>query len=957
MSTEPLNADALYTDEVQTDSFYDQAQTHEQLQLNTLNGLRKQADRTALTNRITTALIQATDEPSILGVLSDLVRQYKSNICALTYFEVDAEGQIETAQVAAVLNEHAEFTALNEPLARRFRAQDFAALPILQGSPDQTIFIENTATDLRVVRRYAGPFAQQSSNTAALIFMPLRVGQQWQGLITFNWTTAQQFDPDMRALFESIRPYMASVVANRRLLLAEQAARAETEVLYRIGEALNVATTFDEIVTAVAANTTLHSTSTSLTMYEHYDAETASYAELVANYGELRGPMHLRLPRIYFSDIEVVRALQIASDVEDRSQVSEVIAEGVKAFGFRAFATVPLSLGTCVLGVLNFFSDNVRLFTDQDRRLLMGIGRLAGGAMERGRLRAESDAARERAELLSHTNSALSQAADEPAILSALSGIVQRFGATLSALVYIDRDATGKPLTLEMAAVADGSGDALPPNTMRFTHLTIEQSPLLTAIDSDQNTPIFWENISTDPSCSKRIRQYAQTIDMAAFIIIPLHVGDTKRQGMLWLGWSSVQQFSPELREMVSALQPTVAAIVASHRLLKQTTTRYQSSERQLKTVINSAPLVLYVIDKNGIFTLSEGKGLQAWGLQAGQVVGLSAFEIYKDVPNIVQSLRNALNGQSITDFTRVGDIYYQNWYTPLRDSANNIEGVIGVAIDISARRLAEIERETLLKSEQLARREAQDAVRLKDLFLATMSHELRTPLNAMIGFQNLMLLSGELDDDNAHMAERSLANSHRLLNLINNVLDISRMASGGMKIVPILFSPRVLAKNLYGDMNLLALDKQITLNFEIDEALPERIYHDEERIAQIVLNLVGNAIKFTERGTVTAAFIRQDERLIIRVTDSGIGMPPSRQHVIFDDFVQLDNSSTRKHQGAGLGLSIVKRLLLLMKGTISLTSEVEKGSVFTVDLPLELPHELPLGAIVTEPHSMSSEG
>jgi PAS domain S-box-containing protein len=259
------------------------------------------------------------------------------------------------------------------------------------------------------------------------------------------------------------------------------------------------------------------------------------------------------------------------------------------------------------------------------------------------------------------------------------------------------------------------------------------------------------------------------------------------------------------------------------------------------------------------------------------------------------------------------------------------------IARDITDRKQAEKEREQLLKREKAALREAQDAVRLKDLFLATMSHELRTPLNAIIGFQHLMMFSGQMDDDNVHMAERSIANSQRLLSLINNILDISRMASGGLKIVPVSFSPKALAKALHDDLRFQAAEKGLTLTVDIDETLPETIIHDEERIGQVVLNLVGNAIKFTEKGSIELSLGAQGERLIIRVHDTGIGIPLSRQHVIFDDFVQLDNTSTRKHQGAGLGLSIVKRLVLLMKGSVEVTSEVGKGSTFTVDLPLAL--------------------
>ncbi len=271
---------------------------------------------------------------------------------------------------------------------------------------------------------------------------------------------------------------------------------------------------------------------------------------------------------------------------------------------------------------------------------------------------------------------------------------------------------------------------------------------------------------------------------------------------------------------------------------------------------------------------------------------------------------------------------------TPLR--------LAGVNQDITARKQADQEREQLLTNEREARREAQEALRMKDLFLATMSHELRTPLNAMIGFQHLMLFSQQLDADNSHMAERSIANSQRLLNLINNILDISRIATGGLKIVLVNMSPRSLANGIGTDLNLQAKEKGLNLKVEVADDVPEQILHDEERMGQIMLNLVGNALKFTEpNGTVTLRVRSANERLVIEVQDTGIGIPASQKHVIFDDFVQLDNSSTRKHQGAGLGLAIVKRLALLMQGSITVESEIGQGSTFVVTLPLNLKPEM----------------
>jgi signal transduction histidine kinase len=244
----------------------------------------------------------------------------------------------------------------------------------------------------------------------------------------------------------------------------------------------------------------------------------------------------------------------------------------------------------------------------------------------------------------------------------------------------------------------------------------------------------------------------------------------------------------------------------------------------------------------------------------------------------------------------------------------------------------------SVAKNLDLARREAEEATRMKDLFLATMSHELRTPLNAMIGFLYLMIYSQQLDEDNLHMAERSLANTQRLLALINNILDLSRIATGGLQIVAGSMSPREIASALYNDLKVLAQEKNLQFDLEIDKTLPESINNDEARISQIVTNLVGNAIKFTQEGTIQLQMRGDGNKLVIQVSDTGEGIPQSKHQLIFDDFFQVDGTSTRKQQGAGLGLAIVKRLVLLMNGSVNVISEIGHGSTFSVELPLNLP-------------------
>jgi len=237
------------------------------------------------------------------------------------------------------------------------------------------------------------------------------------------------------------------------------------------------------------------------------------------------------------------------------------------------------------------------------------------------------------------------------------------------------------------------------------------------------------------------------------------------------------------------------------------------------------------------------------------------------------------------------------------------------------------------------ARKQAEDATRLKSQFLATMSHELRTPLNAIIGYTEIQLagMAGELTDEQRDYQERVLANADHLLELINDVLDISKIEAGRLEIVNKPFDLQIWISELVAQMKVLAEEKGLDFVISMDERIPQRIIGDPARIRQIATNLLSNAIKFTNEGHIhlrTRKHGRDAWKLIVE--DTGIGIPSHLQETIFEEFRQVDSSSQRKVGGTGLGLSIVRKLALMMGGNVRVMSQVGKGSTFTIILPLE---------------------
>lgn len=235
------------------------------------------------------------------------------------------------------------------------------------------------------------------------------------------------------------------------------------------------------------------------------------------------------------------------------------------------------------------------------------------------------------------------------------------------------------------------------------------------------------------------------------------------------------------------------------------------------------------------------------------------------------------------------------------------------------------------------ARQQAEEASRAKSAFLANMSHELRNPLNAIIGFSRIVMRRSkqELAPKQYDNIKKILTSAEHLLSLINNILDLSKIEAGRMEIRYESCDLELIIDTCLHSIEPMLRSKGLQLVTQVEPDLPV-IYSDQEKIKQIMLNLLSNAVKFTKQGTISVRANMENGQALIAVTDTGIGISENQLLNIFDEFTQIDSGSTKEYGGTGLGLAICQHLVELLGGTISVKSQLNQGSTFTVTLPVQ---------------------
>ncbi|MEG4285978.1 response regulator [Microcoleus sp. A006_D1] len=370
----------------------------------------------------------------------------------------------------------------------------------------------------------------------------------------------------------------------------------------------------------------------------------------------------------------------------------------------------------------------------------------------------------------------------------------------------------------------------------------------------------------------------------------------------------------------------------------KQAEDAVERERQQLKQIIACAPVAMAMFDTEMRYLANSNQWLTQFNFEWQSLTHLSHYELFPDTPNrwkmlYQQVLKGELVSVSEDPWERAdGSVMYLRWAAhPWYNPDGQVGGMVMVAHKINE--LVE------------ARESALEASRVKSQFLANMSHEIRTPMNGVLGMAEL-LLRAHLEPKQREWAHTIYRSAEHLLSVINDILDFSKIEAGEMRLEKSDFNLDSCIESVIEMVASLAEEKGIELNVLVDSAVPRKLVGDSGRLKQILLNLTGNAIKFTDRGQVFVhvtvkrdkqlADGKQGAKLLFSVRDTGIGISPEGQTKLFQSFSQVDASPTRLYGGTGLGLAICKQLVEMMGGELGVRSFLGNGSTFWFAVPLE---------------------
>jgi PAS domain S-box-containing protein len=790
----------------------------------------------------------------------------------------------------------------------------------------------------------------------------------------------KKWSPDDVALIEAIASQVALAVENARLFEQTQEALEETADLYRASRRVSTAGNLDEILAAIMESFDSPDISRAFVFIHEQEPGDEECVTIAANWRSGEQELAPVGTRLLLKENPSMRIMLTGeplwiTDVESDERLDEISRGVLSQMGVRSTATIPLFVHGRQTGAVELESEVPYHFTEREMQFALTLADQAAIAIENQRLFEE-------AQIEARQSSALYEASQIAGRLEA------GFEAAMESLFEsvqetADFDQWWVALLDESGEVLQGVAGyhpAIPVEAIKAPHLVAEEpdNPAVIAATTGE------ELVVNDPLHDERMSALPEVVRQAAgkFISMPVISGQ-RTLGIINVGrMLDKPDLTPRDVELARALANQVAVAAENRRLFGETERRARQLataadvSRAAASILELDSLLFEVTDlireRFGFYHVSiflmgeEGEYavLRESTGEAGRIMKQRGHRLLAGSPSIIGWVTANRRPRIALD---VGEdpVHFRNELLPDTRSELAIPLISGEkllgALDVQSTEAnafgeddvqvlqiltdqiaVAIENAQAYQAQQEAAERIREADRLKTQFLANMSHELRTPLNSIIGFSRVILrgIDGPLTELQQQDLTAIYNSGQHLLGLINDMLDLSKIEAGKMDLAFEEIDLKEICKGVMSTAIALVKDKPIELHQEIDSDLP-LIEADGQRIRQVVLNFLSNAAKFTEKGHISLRAFRQDDDVVVSVSDTGIGISEEHMEKIFKAFEQVDASPTRKAGGTGLGLAISRYFIEMHSGDIWAESQVGVGSTFYFSLPIQREKEI----------------